>query len=138
MEYIILQDRLMAHSISGKKASTPLEAVRGLGAIQGQDYDAALWAIGMRCGGKARRSDVEMALQKREITRTWLLRGTLHISASEDIRWMIEPTRPRLRSIAEKREEHRGLSPAIAEKAKNAMEEALRGGKSSQERKCTG
>ena len=129
MESGILQDRLRTHSISRSRASTPLEAVKILGAVQGQDYEASLWAIGLRCGKKVTRADVEDSIRKREITRTWLLRGTLHISASEDIRWMIEPTRLRLRSIAERRDKHLGLSTSIVEKAMNAMDEALRGGK---------
>ena len=128
MESGILQDRLRAHSISRSRASTPLEAVKVLGAMQGQDYEASLWAIGLRCGRKVTRTDVEDSIRKREITRTWLLRGTLHMSASEDIKWLIEPTRLRLRSIAEKRDKHLGLSTAIVEKAMNAIEGALRGG----------
>ena len=129
MESGILQDRLRAHSISRSRASTPIEVVKALGAVQSQDYEASLWAIGLRCGRKVTRTDVEDSIRKREITRTWLLRGTLHMSASEDIMWMIEPTRLRLRGIAEKRDKHLGLGPAIVEKAINAMEKALRGGK---------
>lgn len=99
-----------------------------MGPMQGQDYEAALWAIGLRCVGKARRRDVEESIRKREITRTWLLRGTLHMAASEDIRWMIGPIRQRLKAIAGKREENLGLGGAVVEKAEKAMEEALRGG----------
>ena len=133
-----LRSRLRAHSLSGSNVSNALEMVKGMGAMQGQDYEAVLWAIGLRCGGKARRSQVDDLFQKGKITRTWLLRGTLHVSASEDIRWMIEPTRSRLMGIAEKRDQHLGLSREAVEKAKTAMEDALRGGIFSQGRKCTG
>jgi DNA-binding MarR family transcriptional regulator len=54
------------------------EVVRWLGAVQAQDYSSALWAIGLRLKD-AREEDVVDALAKREIVRTWPMRGTLHL-----------------------------------------------------------
>ena len=47
----IMQLRLQNQRISGKPASTPQEVVRGLGAMQSQEYAVAKWSIGLRTEG---------------------------------------------------------------------------------------
>lgn len=68
--------------------------VAHLGAVQAQDYLAALWAIGLRMR-KATRADVEREIAGRRIVRCWPMRGTLHFVAAEDVRWMLELLAPR-------------------------------------------
>ena len=67
----------------------PEEAVFSLGAVQAQDYRAALWAVGLRCRG-ATRYDVEDAIARKRIIRTWPLRHTLHFVSPLDVRWMLQ------------------------------------------------
>jgi hypothetical protein len=59
-----------------------------MGAIQGQDYTGAKWSIGLRMV-KTTDAEIENALTNKEILRTWLMRGTLHMVAAKDIRWML-------------------------------------------------
>ena len=80
--------RLHAQGISAPMAASPADAVRRLGAMQAQDYHAALWAVGLRTQG-ATLAQVEDAIQRGEIVRTWPMRGTLHLLAREDVRWMV-------------------------------------------------
>ncbi len=115
--------------ITNNKTSTPLQIVRRMGALQAQDYEAALWAIGLRCGGKTTVSDVQLALENAEIVRTWLFRGTLHIGAHEDVRWMIEPCSARLNRTAVLRDQKLGLSQDMIEKTKSVLVDALKGRK---------
>ena len=51
-------------------AKSPEEVLTSLGAVQAQDYPAALWAIGLRCGGSTTKADVEEAIAERKISRT--------------------------------------------------------------------
>lgn len=91
----IAQLRLHRQRIVGKKLETPAEAVAWLGAVQAQDYAAALWAIGLRTRD-ATLLQVEQAIAERRIVRTWPMRGTLHFLAAEDARWMTALLAPRV------------------------------------------
>jgi hypothetical protein len=79
-----LHNQRIALPISGGAG----EVVKHLGAVQAQDYPSALWAIGMRTTD-ARQTEVEQAIGNREIVRTWPMRGTLHLVAAADVRWML-------------------------------------------------
>ncbi|MHB0970208.1 MAG: winged helix DNA-binding domain-containing protein [Thermoanaerobaculia bacterium] len=70
-------------------AAAPAAVVAHFGAMQAQDYLGALWAVGLRARG-ARESDVERAVDERQIVRCWPMRGTLHFVAAADARWMLE------------------------------------------------
>jgi hypothetical protein len=67
-------------------AGDPLAVVRRLGAMQAQDLASGLWSLGIRTGGTV--SDVLAAVDRREITRTWPMRGTLHWVPAADAGWM--------------------------------------------------
>ncbi len=115
--------------ISPGNTDTPAEVVSKMAAIQAQDYEAALWAIGLRSRKGTTRDDVIESLRKGENVRTWLMRGTLHISSPKDTRWLIEPTRESLQRTAAKREENRGLSKSAVERCKATLLNALQGGR---------
>src|SRR5256885_78200 len=58
--------------------------------LQAQVLSAA--ALGMRVRSTGLRADdVKRALNDdRSIVRSWLMRGTLHLVASDDIRWLVQ------------------------------------------------
>ena len=78
---------MLNQGMAGRSAKTARQVVRGLGAVQAQDYLESLWSIGLRMSD-AKQADVEKAILDREIVRTWPMRGTLHFVAAEDARWM--------------------------------------------------
>ena len=86
--------RLYSQRITGPAFADPAEVVRWLGAIQAQEYQQALWAIGVRTQGVT-LADVEQALAEGRIVRTWPMRGTLHFVPAEDARWMLMLTASR-------------------------------------------
>lgn len=86
-QYISLY-RLSNHKIANSRFSSPEEVISWMGAIQGQDYNGAKWSIGLR-SPNITDAIVEQALKDGRILRTWLMRGTLHIVAAQDIRWML-------------------------------------------------
>lgn len=87
--------RMRRQRLTGPAAASPTEVVRHLGAVQAQDYSGSLWAIGQRAE-KASKAVVDTAIAKRQIVRSWPMRGTLHFVAAEDLRWMLRLLGPRI------------------------------------------
>ncbi len=87
--------RLAAQGLLGPGFQSVPEAVRRMTAMQAQDLQAVLWAVGQRVPG-SRIDDVRGALDRGEIVRSWPMRGTLHMLAPEDLKWMLAITSDRL------------------------------------------
>lgn len=81
--------RLRHQHIVRQTFKRPDEVVAWLGAMQGQDYPGTKWSIGLRLPAST-DAEIEQAITDKTILRTWVMRGTLHLVASADIRWMIE------------------------------------------------
>lgn len=94
MDSTIANLRLNAQHIQPADFASAHDVVAAMGAMQAQDYAGALWAIGLRTSGLT-QTDIEDAIQKGEIIRTWPMRGTLHFVASEDAKWMVDLMGPR-------------------------------------------
>lgn len=107
--------------------TSPREAVERLGALQGQDYAGALWSIGLRVPGTTERS-VEEAFARREIVRTWPMRGTLHVIPAADVRWMLELLTPRVIARTAQRRANLALDDDALARATRLVTGALRGG----------
>lgn len=128
--------RLASHRLapSGSSRPTPFkrvaQAVQWLGAVQAQEYAHARWAVGSRFAADAAITDaaVEQALAQRKVVRSWVLRGTLHLAASGDLRWMLALAAPALltRTAAAYRES--SLDEAAFRKILPALRECLEGG----------
>lgn len=124
----IAQLRLRRQRIDGGKSGSPAEAVSWLGAMQAQDYAAALWAIGLRTQG-ATLELVEQAIAERRIVRTWPMRGTLHFVAAEDVRWMSALMTPRVIAANKARlQREYGLDDATLARSRKVLAKALRDG----------
>ena len=117
------------HVSLDSRANSPEEVLLSLGAIQAQDYPAALWAIGLRCRDSTTKADVEEAIVEREISRTWLMRGTLHFAPSHDVHWMLKLFAPRLVKAAHSRDRNLGLGDDVIKRAEELFAAALRGNK---------
>jgi hypothetical protein len=100
----LARHRLHNQRIVSEKFELPGQAVAGLGAVQAQDYASAKWAVGLRCHD----ATVEQAIADRTIVRTWLMRGTLQVVATSDVRWMLRLLAPRITAKSVRR--HRSSS----------------------------
>lgn len=80
---------------STSPAPGPVDVVRSLTALQGQDFPGALWSIGLRSPGSS-RADVVAAFNDGSLVRSWPMRGTLHVSAAEDLGWILALTAERM------------------------------------------
>ncbi|MFI1990248.1 winged helix DNA-binding domain-containing protein [Actinoplanes sp. NPDC020271] len=108
------------------KKST-LEIVEWFGAMQAQDLNSVLWSLGARLPGRT-LPEIVADTEKRDVVRTWPMRGTVHLIPSADAHWMLELTGVRALAGAAKRREFLGLSEADADKAAEILGTALAGG----------
>jgi hypothetical protein len=121
--------RLHNQRIAYAMLEKPVDVVAWLGAVQGQDYLGALWAVGLRMRN-AVEANVERALADRTIIRTWPMRGTLHFVAAADIRWMLELLTPRVvANIRRYLLREFDLDEGAFARSKDLFARALQGGK---------
>jgi len=111
--------RLCAQGISCP-SSTVHEAVSRLLAVQAQDRPSSLWAIGLRSSA-SKIADVERAVASGSIVRTWLMRGTLHFTAAEDLRWLLHLVAPRLIARSKRRDEQLRLDDLVYERSSDIL-----------------
>jgi len=121
--------RLAAQRIEGSEFTTPSEVVTWMLALQGQDLPGAKWSVGLRAPGST-LADMDAALARGEIIRSWPMRGTLHLVPAVDIGWMLRLTGERtLRSMATRYREL-GLDDATFGQAGDIATKVLEGGRS--------
>jgi hypothetical protein len=120
--------RLANQHISQPTLNDPADVVAMLGAVQAQDYNAALWAIGLRMTG-ATEKEVERAVAERKIVRTWPMRRTIHFVAAADVRWMLELLTPRVLAASARNAALVGLDEATFKRCRKLLARALEGGK---------
>lgn len=92
-------------------------------AMQAQDRPAALWATGLRTGATV--AEVESAVASGGIVRTWLMRGTLHFTAPDHVRWLLDLLAPRIIAQSRRRDEQLGLDDDAYERSGTAISGAL-------------
>jgi hypothetical protein len=120
----VLQARLASQRLCGPRLATPVQAAAHLVAVQAQDYRGGLWAVGLRLR-RSTEAAVEAALAAGTIVRTWPLRGTLHIVAAADVRWLLRLLAPRPLAAAAGRHRQLGLDDAVFSRARSVLERAL-------------
>src|SRR6266702_7825364 len=124
----ILQLRLANQHLARQGWTDPRAMVAHLGAVQSQDYPAALWALGLRVA-KSTRASLECAFNRGAILRTHVLRPTWHFVTPEDIRWMLALTAPRIKRGMASRDRELGLSDELVAETNTVIARALEGGK---------
>jgi len=109
---------------SGAETSVA-QVVKDLCGIQAQEAPAAALSIGVRSAGLV-AADVERArVEERTITRTWGLRGTLHLLATEDLGWLIPLLGPVFIAGDRRRRAELGLNEDICTRAIRVIQDAL-------------
>jgi hypothetical protein len=124
----IVRLRQQNQHITASQSEKPDDVVHWMGAVQAQDYPAALWAVGLRTR-KATDETVEQAIAERTIIRTWPIRGTLHFVTPSDVRWMLKYLTPRIVARAAPRFRQLRLDEATFSRSESIFTKALQGGK---------
>jgi hypothetical protein len=116
--------RLLSQQIARSRFNRSADVISHLGAMQAQDYTGALWGIGLRVPNATEKS-VEEAIARRQIVRTWPMRGTLHFVAAADARWMLELLTPRVVAGAARRRLQLELDEAVFTRCRTILINAL-------------
>src|SRR4051812_1679467 len=120
----VARERLTAQLLAGPPATSVLDVVDRLLAVQAQDPRGARLAIRARSAG-LHASDVDAALNDRSVVITWLNRGTLHLVGRGDYWWLQALTTPSLFTGSARRLAQEGVPPDAADKGVSAIERAL-------------
>jgi hypothetical protein len=127
----VLATRLASLLLRDHPGGAPTDVggvVAWFGAMQAQDAASMLWSLGARLPGTT-LAGVNAELEKREVVRTWPMRGTVHLVPSADARWMLDVMGVRALAGAAKRRDTIGLSEATAERGVEVLADALAGGR---------
>jgi hypothetical protein len=114
--------RLTSNRAAGRRPAAILRQVVGL---QAQVLSAA--ALGMRVRSTGlRESDVNRALNdERSIVRSWLMRGTLHLVARDDIHWLAQLLGPVFARAGATRHAQLGLDDDLKARGVAALRRSL-------------
>ena len=103
----------------------PAAIARAVCAIQAQSFDAARHQFRVRSTGLT-ASTVNHAFEvERTVVRTWLMRGTLHLCAADDLRWMLDIFGANNTRIGERRRVEVGIDEATARRGGTVVRKAL-------------
>ena len=95
--------------------------------LQAQVLSAAWLGVRARSRG-IQMTDLDRALnQQRSIARTWLMRGTLHVVAAEDLRWLLQLLGPVFVRAGATRHAQLGLHDALKSRGVAAIRRILTG-----------
>ncbi|MDN5684940.1 winged helix DNA-binding domain-containing protein [Corynebacterium glyciniphilum] len=87
-------------------------------AMQSQNLRAGVTALGVRAGV----TDLDIAaLDDAGVVRSWSQRGTHHLLAAEDVRWMTRLCTPRVQAASKKRRGGLGLSDSDVDTCRTAL-----------------
>jgi hypothetical protein len=129
----LLATRLANQRITSLDAGDPAAVVAHLGAVQAQEYAQSLWGLGLRVGGST-VATIEDSIATGAVLRTWPMRGTIHLVASADARWMTSLLAAR--KIRQMTNVYRkiGLTDSVLSRAGDIVRAALAGGNRMQRR----
>ncbi|HVH65276.1 MAG TPA: winged helix DNA-binding domain-containing protein [Candidatus Acidoferrum sp.] len=126
-EVAILELRARAQRLApaARRRSAPETVLRDVCGLQAQVLSAA--ALGLRARSSGLRTrDVTVALNEdRSIVRTWLMRGTLHLVAADDLRWMLGVLGPVFAAGNQARHAELGLDAELKHRGVTAIRRIL-------------
>ncbi|HEY6247974.1 MAG TPA: winged helix DNA-binding domain-containing protein [Pyrinomonadaceae bacterium] len=123
----ICQQRLRNQHLASQTLKDPVEVLKSLVAIQGQDYAGAKWALAQRTKS-CTNDQVEQALTDGRILRLHVMRPTWHFVPADDIRWLVELTAPRVRAACNSYFRKAGLDDKFLRRTNKVIAKVLLGG----------
>ena len=130
----IARERLARLRVASQRLHRPgpgndaADLARSIAGAQAQEKRAGLLQFRARGRGLSAESVERARVEERSLVRGWLMRGTVHLVAADDYRWMLALWSERHAAHARRRLGQLGMSPARQERAMRVIEEALRAG----------
>ena len=111
------------------RLTTDVAAVtRALCALQAQAFDAARHQVRVRSVGLTAAAVNHAFEEERSVVRTWLMRGTLHLCAADDARWLVDLFGSALLQFGASRRRALGLDDATCDRGVRVLRTALADG----------
>ncbi|MBO0610290.1 winged helix DNA-binding domain-containing protein [Myceligenerans salitolerans] len=120
--------RLRAQGLVPRGGLSPVEVVRRMVALQGQDLPSVLRAVAVRSRTGTTLDDVRAAFDAGELVRGWTQRGTLFATTPRDLAALMSLTAERVRRTSRKLRADEGLSDDVVRRAAAVAREALADG----------
>lgn len=120
--------RMVHQQLGCSQIDTAAEVVAWLGAVQGQEYSATKWGLGLRLP-HLKDHDIEEALTRGDVLRTHVLRPTWHLVAAKDLRWLLQLTASRVHAANAYMYRKEGLDAPLFLRCHEILNQVLQGGK---------
>jgi winged helix DNA-binding protein len=120
--------RLRAQRLVEPAGADVGDLVRHLVGVQAQDVRASRLALRPRSDGLTAAAVRRACNEERSVVRSWTMRGTLHMVAAEDLRWLAALLGPRHDARLAGRRNALGLGEQLVARALPAVRRALAGG----------
>ncbi|MEZ5310311.1 MAG: winged helix DNA-binding domain-containing protein [Microthrixaceae bacterium] len=127
--------RLRSNGLSPRTDDSAMGVVSRMGAMQAQEFWSGQWSVAARSSQLDDQAIID-ATSRREILRTWPLRGTIHLIAAEDIHWMLKLAESFAFKGVERRREFLGLTLEEAQAAVEILRSALDDGEPVTRSRC--
>jgi hypothetical protein len=118
---------MRAQLLDGRPADSVAAAAGHMAGVQAQAAAPARLAVRARTSGLTAAETDRASGPDRDVTRTWAMRGTLHMVATRDVRWMTGLFGPVFAARGRRRREQLGLDDATCERALKALGRILAG-----------
>ncbi|WP_369371609.1 winged helix DNA-binding domain-containing protein [Promicromonospora sp. Populi] len=119
------QGLLLPDDAAGSTGPSPVDVVRRMVALQGQDLPAVLRAIAVRSRPGTTIEDVRAAFDAGELVRGWTQRGTLFATTPGDLAALLSLTAERVHRAGRRNREDEGLDDTVVAHAEAVAREAL-------------
>jgi hypothetical protein len=120
--------RLSMHQPAGTTGPVRVrQVVSDVCGLQAQDAAAAALSVRARCGGLVAAHVEQARVEERSVVRTWLMRGTLHLVAAEDVGWLLELLGPIFIRSGRGRRAQLGLDEEAGARGVRALDTMLAG-----------
>ncbi|MGI8564662.1 MAG: winged helix DNA-binding domain-containing protein [Candidatus Dormibacter sp.] len=123
----VLRMRMAAQGLGARGAGDVAAAVTGCAGIQAQDLLSSRLAVRARMRHMTEAQVARACDQERSVVRTWLMRGTLHMVAAADVRWLVRLLGPTIAARFQRRRAQLGLDPALCERLLQKLPGVLAG-----------
>ena len=98
--YLRLARLRSQHLTDDSRLQTDVASVaRSVCALQAQAFDAARHQVRVRSAGLTAAAVDRAFEHERTVVRTWLMRGTLHLCAADDVRWLLDVFGPAINQL---------------------------------------
>lgn len=121
----LIARRRQAQRLAGSAPAGAVEVARAVCGLQAQDAAAALLGFRVRSSGLTAAAVNAAWHEQGALVRVWCMRGTLHLVAREDARWMLPLFGPVFIRQAERRYRQLGLSDDDLQRAVNIISDEL-------------